>query len=1545
MTLSTVTWRQAVAAIAATIAGLLAVIVVVRADGLTATDAASASATAWYVHQPTGRVVLVDGYRGSALGSIDTGVPGEQISVVDGESGAFVLNDVTAEARPIDTVELRLGTPFGLAALGDGQAVAGVGQSGLVVVNPATNDASVVPADGEPVNFSADTGAAVQIAVDGAIWSLADGDLVRTTSSGSSTTQLDLDNALLTMVGSEPVVVDAQNRRVRFGAGGWHPLPTETDPSEIVAQAPGPAASCGWVGADDDLWCIGPDGVEETASIEGLDIDGADLLAIAGDAAVVVRRGPSSIVRLDWRTERILEDLPTTVSADAALSVTATTDLVWIDDTAGDFVWAVNPWSIEAIDKNAQGILVLGEDGEVVEEGESRPGEMTAPSDQAAIEPEVREPDANGIDDPPVAVDDPVTARSGASVPVEVTANDYDPDGEAVAVSEVGVAGHGSIDIGTATTVVYTPEPGYVGTDEFEYTIVDGNGTSATATVRIELLSADSANAAPLGVVDHAETGAGVGVVIDVLLNDVDPERDALRIDSFSPPDAPVAASIGEVTETKGDSGLPALHFVPAEGFEGTAIFSYRPVDALDAIGDDVEVRVEVARSDDPNRPPVTRPDAVRLRRNVATPVRVMFNDTDPDGDELALTIVEPLAEGLDVDVEGDQLAVTARAGAAPLVPFEYELDDGHGHVVRGAVLVGVIDDVEPNRPPVVSADGDKVVVGESVVIDVTANDVDPDGDPLSVVSISQPAGGRGRAAVFSRSSVQFTPAALTNSDGRQSSVRFTYTVSDGNGHEVVGEVAVTVLPEALLAAPFARDDSTFTYVDVPVTVDVLRNDGNPSGGRPTLAGTPGCPAGGRATVTTDSQIRLDPPPGVAGSFRCNYEVTNESGARASAAIIVSVREREIQNEPPRTQNDFVSVEVGTSVSVDVTENDTDPDGPAGELTVVSSTAPVIGTAQRSGNVITFAAGSRPGLATINYQVADAGGAVSLGRLQVTVTERQNVEPIAAPDAQTVFAPSGPTQFGVLANDSDPDNTPGGLAVVSASLLSGNGAVTVSGNTVTITPDPGFLGQVVASYVVRDGQDLRATSTATLTVREQPNRPPDARDDANDVANGGRVSTAVLFNDVDADGDALSLSIVSGPDPALGTASIGFGQSIEFAAVPGAAGTAVISYRVSDGQFSDDAALRITVHPCAESAPVARSGFLQTGYRQPIAVDLSAFGSNGSIVDISGPAGYDGSVYTPPAGENGNVVIDYSVVNVCGMRATGQVTIDVNQDPSAQPVAVQAYRGEERVIPVSDLASDAEQLRITDSSGAPRWVSTREDVVTLRPLFNVDSGSYSWTITVTDPGGLSTTVPVTVELKDRPPVANPDTIDLGSTSPVTVDIVDNDTDPSGPASQLTIHDAPPSSITFANGETGTVTVLGDGRSVRIDRGQGAGAASFTYSVRSVTGEVSAPATVTVVGPSDNHPPTATSQNVAVTVGQDHQAVLQVSDPDGDPLTVQLIGDPGGVVAGTNGVTLTVRAASAGTFVVTYSVSDGTASSAEATVTVTASAPPASTSVP
>ena len=1532
---STVTWRQVVAAIAATLLALFAFMVVVRSDGLPAVDAAAARATAWFVHQPTGRVVLVDGYGGRALASLDTGARGDELTVAEGGPGAYLLNDVTAEAQAIDSVELRLGTPFGLTALGSGRALSSVGQAGLVVVNPDENEANVVPADGEPIAFPADAGRATQIAPDGSIWSLVDGDLQRTTSSGTQTTRLGVPGATLSLVGNVAFVVDVENRRARLGDGNWQTLPTDADPSEIIGQVPGPPAECGWIGADDDLWCVAGDGIDESRVVDGLDMDGSDLLAIAGDAAAVVERGPSSITRFDWRTGELLDELPATVSSDATLAVTATVDLVWVDEVAGDFVWGVNPWGIQAIDKNAQGILVLGDDGELVDE--VRSGQATAGADDsAASEPEVREPDDNGIDDPPVALDDPVTARSGASVAVPVTANDYDPDGEAIAISSVGVAGHGRVDIGTATTVVYTPEPGYVGVDTFDYTIVDGNATTATATVIIELLVAGSTNKPPLGVSDQVETGADTAVIVDVLLNDVDPERDAIRLGGFSPPAGVGAAALGEVTETVGPSGLPALRFAPAEGFEGTALFTYRPIDALDAVGDDVEVRVEVARAGDPNRPPIVRPDAVRLRRNVETSLPVLVNDSDPDGDPMLLTVVEPLSPGLEVSVEGEQLKVVARAGAASLAPFEYDVDDANGHVVRGSVLVGIIDDIEPNRPPVVTADTDKVVVGQSVIVEVTANDVDPDGDPLTVVSVTQPENNSGQAVVFSRDRIQFSPSPLAD-DGAEANARFTYSVSDGNGHEVAGEVTVTVLPEALAEPPFARDDSTFTFVDVPVTVDVLRNDGDPSGGRPTIVGRPGCPSGGRATVTADSQVRYDPPLGQSGAFRCTYEVTNARGLRASASVIVSVREPKITNVPPDVVNDLMTVEIGGIASINVVANDRDPDGSDGDLELVSSTAPTLGTATRTGNTITFVAGTETGNTTINYQVADADGAVSLGRLQVTITERVNRPPIAVADSQSIFGPGTPQQFSVLANDSDPDETAGGLSVVSATRESGDATVSLTGSIVTLSPAPDFVGQVVATYTMRDGDGLTATASILLTVEPPLNRPPDARDDAAEVVNGGSVTTAVLSNDSDADGDQLAVTITNPPDSSLGTASVTLNRSIAFTATPGAAGIAVVNYQLSDGELTGGAVLRITVRPCSESVPVANDGFLNTGYGQPVAVDLAAFGSGGAIVDVEAPAGYANGVYSPPVGENGNVSISYSMVNSCRLRATGRVTIDVNQDPAARPKTVSALRGEQVIVPVTDLATDAEALTITGSSGAPSWVAVESGRVVIAPSVGVTPGPYGWTITVTDPGGLATAVQVTAIVENRPPVAVADTVDVSTGGPTSFQIVDNDTDTdsAGGSGALVIQSISSTEIVFTNGATGTVTVGPLARSVRVDSDDGFGTATFTYAVRDSDGGVSSPVTVTVIGPRVNTAPVATDQNIAVTVGESRLLDLDVVDVDGDPLVVVDLTDPSDVVFDASGLTLTLRAIVAGTFLVTYRVTDGKAFSSVATVTVVA----------
>ncbi|NNE10632.1 MAG: tandem-95 repeat protein, partial [Ilumatobacter sp.] len=1301
-----VPWQRAFIALAAVSLALTGVIVALRADGFAAVDATVPRATRWFVDQANDRVVLVDGFSGRALARLDTAGAGQILDVAQSASGVVVVDRSSATVRTIDSSALRLGPPQSVGLVAEPESKVGVSQAGVVAVDPVSAQALLLPPGGDAIPFditAGGRGSDTRIAPDGSIWTLAAGRLNRITTTASQTIETGLTDAGFALVGASPLLLDVDRRRVRFGTGDWVDLPADVEIDEVVVQESGPSAPCGWIGADDRLWCVGDDGVDEAVTIDGLDIDGADRLAIAGDAAALVRRNPVEIVRFDWRNGELLTGPDAAPTPAAALEVAVSTDLIWIDQTNGGFVWAVNPWGVSAIRKNDTATPLLGEAGELLEAGRGTPASSVRGGEDTTGDVE-REPDDNGIDDPPVAVDDPVTARSGTSVPIAVTANDYDPDGEAIALFSVGRAAHGTIDIVSATTVRYQPESGFVGIDEFEYTIVDGDGTEASAMVTIELLPVDAPNQAPIGSPDIAETGADAAVTIDVLINDIDPERDSLRVASFNPPDVG-----GEITETIAPSGLPGLRYEPPRGASGTATFTYRPVDTFGAVGEPVAVRVDIAQPTDENRPPIAKPDAARVRRDIPDTLPVLANDRDPDGDRLTLGLVEPLPPGLEVRVEGNELVVIARAGVARLSPFTYTVTDSRGNTAFGSVLIALIDELEPNRPPVANADTASGVVGTAQLIDVLANDSDPDGDPLILLRVERDDDAPNAGSIQVQGDrVQYTAAEIVTDDDITLD-RFTYWITDGNGHEVEGEVSVRVLPEAIAAPPFAQDDAATTEVDVPVTLDVLRNDGDPSGERPTIAGRPGCAAGGEAIVTPDSRVTFRPPAGRSGVFSCRYEVTNTQGLRASATIVVSVLEPEISNLPPDVNDEEVTVEIEETISVDVLANDSDPDGPDSELRVLSSTRPALGTATRRDGRIDFEAGRTVGVVVITYQVGDDSTGVTAGRLIIRIVEPEPVPPFTNDDAFTITGPAVPTTVDVVQNDGDEDGLRMDLRIIAAELVSGEADITFGTDTIVFDAEPDYVGTVVVSYRIVDLDGLTATGRAVLTVLEAPNRPPQPSDDAGTVANGGSITVPIALNDADPDGDPLTYSIVSPPDPGLGTARLELGSGgLVFDAVPGASGTATVVYRVDDGEDSADATVTIGVLPCAESDPVAPDLFFQTGYEQPVAIDLTSTARNGSVVDVGPPLSAASGVYVPPPGENGNITFNYAVRNGCRLQAVGQVVIDVNQEPVGSTFVAAIGRNEVHVVPVSSLATDTEPLTIVALEGAPEWMAITE---------------------------------------------------------------------------------------------------------------------------------------------------------------------------------------------------------------------------------------------
>lgn len=89
------------------------------------------------------------------------------------------------------------------------------------------------------------------------------------------------------------------------------------------------------------------------------------------------------------------------------------------------------------------------------------------------------------------------------------------------------------------------------------------------------------------------------------------------------------------------------------------------------------------------------------------------------------------------------------------------------------------------NLSPQATSDNVTAILFTPTQFNLTANDTDPNGDPLTITSVTQP--GNASVTIKSASSVEIVgTASRTNST-------FNYVISDGKGGQATGTVAVTV--------------------------------------------------------------------------------------------------------------------------------------------------------------------------------------------------------------------------------------------------------------------------------------------------------------------------------------------------------------------------------------------------------------------------------------------------------------------------------------------------------------------------------------------------------------------------------------------------------------------------------------------------------------------------------------------------------------------------------------------------------------------------------
>lgn len=330
--------------------------------------------------------------------------------------------------------------------------------------------------------------------------------------------------------------------------------------------------------------------------------------------------------------------------------------------------------------------------------------------------------------------------------------------------------------------------------------------------VRIELLlngvviatasttpDAPPPNTLPVAVADSYSTPQDTTLVIaapGVLANDSDGDGDALTAALVTGP------ANGDLVF--GPDAGPAdgsFTYTPELGFRGTDTFTYQAVDSKTGLSNVATVTITVGD----NAAPVAVDDAATVANRTAAnnnqvTINVLGNDTDADGDALAVNTVAQPANGT-ATIVGNAIVYRPNIGFVGDDSFTYTARDALGAVSNTATVNVTVT----NAGPTVANDTASTQSPNPVTISVLANDADPEGNtPLTVVSVTQPASGG--TAVNNGTSITFTPAA-----GFAGTATFTYRAIDSLGAESANAATVSVQVTAPPAAGVDLDINRFT--------------------------------------------------------------------------------------------------------------------------------------------------------------------------------------------------------------------------------------------------------------------------------------------------------------------------------------------------------------------------------------------------------------------------------------------------------------------------------------------------------------------------------------------------------------------------------------------------------------------------------------------------------------------------------------------------------------------------------------------------------------
>ena len=707
----------------------------------------------------------------------------------------------------------------------------------------------------------------------------------------------------------------------------------------------------------------------------------------------------------------------------------------------------------------------------------------------------------------PQAKDDEATVRVGDVVTIPVLANDVDPNGGKLTLDsklpEVPDSADGRI-FTSGNTVRFlagpTPKTVYA---TYKVMNESGQADSAQLTIRIKARD-DERNARPEPKNVTARVLAGMKIKIAIPLDGIDPDGDSVELVGVDKAPALGTAVLGE----------GVIEYIAGSASAGTDTFTYRVRDRIGAENTGTVI-VGVAPAASVNQKPLAVDDYAEVKPGRRIAVDALANDSDPDGDPIALVKDRFESEsGLNASATENGRVLLTAPGAEGTHNIRYTIVDDKG-AQASAVVVLKVNPKAVAKAPI--ANDDHVTLAETlgktaVNIPVLKNDSDPDG-VTEDLKITFPDG---------------NPNASLGPDGKvrvklaENAQLIPYTVTDLDG---LTATAIMHVPGQGKMPP-ALKNSQVVEVTAGQSVDLRLSD--------YVAVRPGRTP--RITVAEKIKVMGASAEKVLGSDGATvhyaalknfvgpgsvtFEVTDGSGPddadglKSTLTILTKVNPDPNANHAPTFLGSPLDVPDGEAATLDLSRLAKDVDqGDQEKLRFALDGTPSAEkfgiTLEGSQLKVTGKAGTAAGARqVVGVTVTDGRSEPVRAEISLQAVASTRPLPVANDDVVDKADAGKPVTVKVTENDVNPfPDTP--LKVVDAQVETGstNGSPVINGDSLTVTPAADYRGVLVVRYSVDDktlDSSRRATGRVKITVRAAPDAP--SAPTATDVRN----KTAVL---------------------------------------------------------------------------------------------------------------------------------------------------------------------------------------------------------------------------------------------------------------------------------------------------------------------------------------------------------------------------------------------------------------------------------------------------